>query len=123
MAAEKETELAHLLELREELRKRKRVLEVQLAQMGRMAPAHIKTELSDTHRQLEKLEQQITPPDTPAFLGRLSHEEQIRYLVALVMQLQKDFVDSWHLFLRRIKWFIVALIAAHIVTMLLALLR
>ena len=46
---------AILLELRDELRKRIRVLDIQTVQMGRHTPAHIKTDLQDAHRELEKI--------------------------------------------------------------------
>lgn len=89
---ERDEELDHLLELRETYRARKRVLEVQVGQYGRATPAHIRTELEECKRELERIAEQLPGADAPAYLDRMSADEQRKYLVALVMTLQADFV-------------------------------
>lgn len=89
---ERTEDLDHLLELRDTHRAHKRELQRQLAQFGRAAPPHLRTELAEVNRELERIAGELPTASAPAYLDRMSSEEQAKYLVTLVMALQADFV-------------------------------
>lgn len=115
MATERETErdeeLQHLLELRDATQDRVRELELQERRYGFACPPHIRTELAKGRAELIELTKKIAPPAAPQYLDRMSADEQRKYLIALVMTLQADFV-SCHTRLNRRVWLMCAVLAA-----------
>lgn len=120
MATEREyenEELDHLLEMRDTYRARKRELELQAAHYGRATPPHIRTELEECKRELDRIAEQLPGASAPAYLDRMSAEEQRKYLVTLVMTLQADFVACRAKLNQRAEWLMAAVIVLELVNL------
>lgn len=87
-------ERAHLIELRERHRRRLAELELQAASYGLATPTNIAIDLEDARAAIAEIDAVLAPaPIRDEVLDAMGADQQRKYLIALVMALQADFVS------------------------------
>src|SRR4051812_21164208 len=87
-------ERRHLIELREEHSRRLNELELRAARFGGDTPPQITLDIDDARAAIAEIDQVLAPPPIrDEVLDAMGADQQRKYLIALVMGLQADFVS------------------------------
>lgn len=108
-------ERQNLADKRELKRRRLAVLERQQAQHGIDTTPAVVTEIEDLRKEIGEIDAVLNPPlGVPRHVwDSLDAEQQRTYLTALVMQLQADFTDCQVLMFKRLRWWMIGLVASN----------